>query len=236
MSTFQENISSSAILNRKLIVELRFAPVAEFFDKKGVILEEMAPLIPNSFWSLGDMAIRLSDAQTEDKSRSSIVVEVNRFAFVSSKIDTLQRYVDDVTKMYSILTKTYSKIRIKRIGCRIQGSYKTRSKKFDDVLLGFKQSFPTSLFFDDFSLNGLRLEIRHSQGMYILGPVNVNDSFVNRNFTYDDKKEGVGIGIDTDNFLIDANGEDLNDVERIYDVIRASLAVEKTLIERFGSL
>lgn len=236
MSTFQENINSSTILNRKLIVELRFAPVAEFFDKKGVILEEMTPLIPNSFWSLGDMAIRISDAQTEDKARSSIAVEVNRFAFVSSKIDTLQRYVDDVAKMYSILTKTYQKIQIKRIGCRIQGSYKTRSRKFDDVVQGFKQSFPNNLFFDDFTLNDLRLEIRHDQGMYILGPVNVNDSFVNRNFTYDEKKEGVGIGVDTDNFLIDANNEDLNNLERIYDVIRASLSVEKTLIERFGSL
>ena len=168
MSTFQENINSSTILNRKLIVELRFAPVAEFFDKKGAILEEMTPLIPDSFWSLGDMAIRISDAQTEDKARSSIAVEVNRFAFVSSKIDTLQRYVDDVAKMYSILTKTYQKIRIKRIGCRIQGSYKTRSRKFDDVVQGFRKSFPTNLFFDDFALNDLRLEIRHDQGMYIL--------------------------------------------------------------------
>ena len=236
MPIFKENISSSSILNRKLIVEFRFSPVASFLDKKGEILEAMTPLIPNSFWSFGDVALRISDANTAEKARSSIAVEINRFAYVLSKIDTLQKFVDDVTQMYSILKKVFPTIRIQRIGCRIQGTYKTRSRNFNDVVQGFRKSFPSDTFFDGFELNDLRIEIKHNQGMYILGPVNENDSFLTQDFTYEGRNNSVGIGLDTDNFLIETINGELNDEEKVYDVIRASLSVEKSFVEKFGSL
>ena len=72
--------------------------------------------------------------------------------------------------------------------------------------------------------------------MYILGPVNENDSFLTQNFTYEGRNNSVGIGLDTDNFLIETINGELNDEEKVYDVIRASLSVEKSFVEKFGSL
>lgn len=236
MASFQENIDKSSVLNRKMIVELRFKPIPTFLDKKGKILSEMEGFIPNGFWSFGELAVKISDNNVENLVRTSLAVEINRFAYVSTKIDSIQKYVDDIDSMYKALVQVFPNIEIARIGCRIQGTYKTASRKFDDVVEKFKNHFPDKLFFDGYQLKDLRLEVRHGQGMYILGPVNANDSFLEQNFNYEGRNNGVGIGLDTDNFLVETDPKELNSIEKIHDVIRASLSVEKSLVENFGAL
>lgn len=236
MASFQENIDSSSVLNRKLIVELRFKPIPTFLDKKGEILSKMAEFIPNGFWSFGELAVKISDNNMENHVRTSLAVEINRFAYVSTKIDSIQKYVDDIDAMYKALELVFPDMRIVRIGCRIQGTYKTASRKFDNIVENFKKSFPNNIFFDGFQLKDLRLEIKHGQGMYILGPINANDSFLEQNFNYENRNNGIGIGLDTDNFLVETVQNELNSVEKIHDVIRASLSVEKSLVENFGAL
>lgn len=236
MASFQENIDKASVLNRKLIVELRFKPIPSFLDKKGEILSEMTKFIPNGFWSFGELAVKISDNNAENLVRTSLAVEINRFAYVSTKIDSIQKYVSDIDLMYKALEHIFPNIQIVRIGCRIQGSYKTVSRKFEDVVKKIKNHFPDNLFFDGYLLKDLRLEIRHAQGMYILGPVNANDPFLEQNFNYDGRNNDVGIGLDTDNFLVETSPKELNSLGKIHDVIRASLSVEKSIVENFGAL
>lgn len=77
--------------------------------------------------------------------------------------------------------------------------------------------------------------IRHESGMYKLGPVNSNDPFVLQEFPYKGRNNSIGIGLDTDNFILANDNSNLTDFKDVQNVLEASLAVEKALLERFGA-
>lgn len=107
MSTLNENIDTSAIFNRKIIVEIRYAANANFLDKKGRILSQLTGLIPKAQWGIGDTAFKISDTENEVESRENIAVEVNRLAYVSSKIETIGKYGDNLKKFLIPLLLNY---------------------------------------------------------------------------------------------------------------------------------
>jgi hypothetical protein len=67
--------------------------------------------------------------------------------------------------------------------------------------------------------------------MYHIGPVKEDDPFLIKEFKNPDRNNSVGIAIDTDNYLLKAGNNDINGKNKIKDVITASLAVEKSLVE-----
>jgi len=77
----------------------------------------------------------------------------------------------------------------------------------------------------------LRLQIVYQNGNYHLGPVQENDPFLEREFKNPDRNNSVGIGLDTDNYLSKTDKTNINGKAKIKDVIIASLAVEKSLVE-----
>lgn len=120
---------------------------------------------------------------------------------------------------------------ITRIGCRIQGSYKVKSQKFEQILESFKKAFPSTIFLEDFPSNDLMFRLNYNNGMYTIGPIKENDDFLKKEFPFQDRNNSIGIGIDTDNYLLKTNGNELKDT-KIKDVLVASLAVEKSLFEK----
>ena len=229
----KNNIESSLILNRKVIIELRFIPAPRFLDLKGTILDKINSLniIKGADWSIGDSALKIADNKKEELIKNIVQVEINRISLISSKVDSIEKLVSDFIKLYDTINEVLGNITITRIGCRIQGTYKTKSNEYDKILENFKNSFPSQIFLENFPTNDLRLQIVYQNGTYHIGPVNENDNFLNREFKNPDRNNSVGVAIDTDNYLLKTGNIEIGSKTKIKDVITASLAVEKSLVE-----
>lgn len=229
----KNNIDSSLILNRKVIIELRFIPAPRFLDLKGTILDKIYPLniIKGNDWSIGDSALKIADSNKDELIKNIVQVEINRLSLISSKVDSIEKLVADFLKLYDTIDEVLNGLTITRIGCRIQGTYKTKSTEFDKILENFKKSFPTQIFLENFPTNDLRLQIVYQNGTYHIGPVKEDDNFLIREFKNPDRNNSVGIAIDTDNYLLKTGANNINSKTKIKDVITASLAVEKSLVE-----
>jgi len=230
----KNNIDSSLITNRKIIIELRFNTIPKFLDVKGALLEKINSLkiINAADWTIGDSALKVSDSNDMEQVRNLVQVEINRISLISTKIDSIEKFVDNFSKLYNGVKEILGEPSINRIGCRIQGTYRTKSKTFEDVLKKFKDSFPNQIFLEEFPTTDLRLQIVYPNGTYHVGPLSENDPFLLREFKHSDKNSLFGFAIDTDNYLLRTPNTNLNSFSKIKDVITASLAVEKSLVEK----
>lgn len=231
----KENIEQKLIIRRKLIIEIRFDPNPKFLDNRGKLLEELNSLkiIENSYWSIGEGIIYLSDSNIKENEKIYIIVEMNRFLFVDSSSSSNDEFKNKFEKVKKAVFECFNETKIKRIGCRIFGIYKTQSNKFEKISENFQNLFNNKLFIEDFDVKDLSFTINYQNGRYLVGPVNKNDVFYKDNFPYDDAEE-VGFGIDTDNYML--NLDNILSKDKIIDVFNASLSVEKHLVDMLKGL
>lgn len=227
----KDNIESKNIGNRKFIIELRFDHKVLLSDKKGTIIENIKALnIFNVFhWELGMANFSIYDCMKKNEARNTIIVELNRFSFISSKIDSIDSFYGKFEKIYAEITKEIGPLYIKRIGCRIQGTYRTKSDNYDDIMGKMKSSFPSTFLLDNYPSTDMLFQLIYKNGMYNIGPArDKDDAFVNQNFDESYRINHNGIAIDTDNYITYENGSIL-DKQAIKDVFVLSLSVEKEL-------
>lgn len=159
--------------------------------------------------------------------------------YINSNFSTNQSYCDRLNKIYKVFKDSVGKenIKIYRIGCRIQGTYSTNKKSFDEILDAFIKIFPQQFLLENFQTKDLNFQTSYENGSYNIGPIKNEDPFLKSNFKYDDRNGSIGFGIDTDNYV--SKGEDeMNFISdsKIKDVIIASLSVEKFLFDKLNSL
>ena len=165
----------------------------------------------------------------KNEARNTIIVELNRFSFISSKIDSIDSFYGKFEKIYAEITKELGPLYIKRIGCRIQGTYRTKSDNYDDIMGKMKSSFPSTFLLDNYPSTDMLFQLIYKNGMYNIGPArDKDDAFVNQNFDESYRINHNGIAIDTDNYITYENGSIL-DKQAIKDVFVLSLSVEKEL-------
>jgi hypothetical protein len=230
----KNNIEKDLILNRKIVIEIRFKAQPKFLDLKGTLLDRIHNLniIKNAEWSIGDSGFKISDNKDEILIRNLFTAELNRFSIVSYDVQSIEKFVSDFLKINDVIKEVLGELDILRIGCRILGTYRTKSNQFNIILKKFKESFPDEIFLKDFPTTDLRLQIVYQNGTYHIGPIQKDDGFLQREFRGPDRNNSVGIGLDTDNYLLKTSDNKINSTGKIKDVITASLAVEKSLVEK----
>lgn len=234
----ENTIPLKNINNRKIVIEIRYKTNPLIIDKKGEILSNFIDnnLILNSHWKLGNSDFNLKDNEDDAESRIMIFCDSKKLGIVSSDVSSNEKYFHTVEKAYKVLKNVIPNLVIERIGCRILGTYKTNSILYKDVLKGFKDLFPNQILLEDYVVEDLRLQLMYQNGQYNIGPINKNDDFLNRHFSYSKAIKAVGFGIDTDNFYLKKDiNEKVND-SKIKDVFVASLSVEKSLFEKLKNL
>lgn len=227
----KDNIDSSSVLNRKIVIEIRYEPNLLFLDKKGSLLSEILKLklFKAEHLGLNDTAITIADFNDNTKSRKHIHIGLNRFGFISSQVDTIDSFYNSFLKTYDIIQEIIDISNISRIGCRILGTYKVKSGGYDLILENFKKSFSNNFFMNDFPVKDCNIRINYQNGNYQVGPVSKDDEFLLTQFPYENKNNNPGVCIDTDNFLLKT--DKTLDKMMIKDVYIASLSVEKALYE-----
>lgn len=234
----ENTIPSASICNRKIIIEIRYAAQPIFIDKRGELLNKLNKknIIPNSHWELGTGEVKIFDNINQEDARIVLFADLKRLSIISTKISSNDSFYQLIDKTYKVLKELLGDIDILRIGCRIIGTYKAKSKEYPAILKGFKEMFPSQVLLEEFPVKDLRLQVNYQNGMYNIGPINKNDEFLKNQFPYAECDNTIGFGIDTDNFMLKpAAGNKILD-SNISDVFITSLSVEKSLFEKISTL
>ena len=234
----KDNIQFKSIGNRKFVIELRFNHKATLSDKKGAIIENIKSL--NLFtplhWEMVVANVNLWEGTKKEDNRNLIIIELNRLCFISSKIDSVDSYFDHFCKIYECVEIELGDFDIQRIGCRIQGTYKSKSTDFTTIFNEMQKGFPSQFYLQDFPATDLLFQLNYKNGMYNIGPVKENkDPFIENNFPESYRINHVGFAIDTDNYLTNEISP-INDKKLIKDTYILSLSVEKKLFDNLSSL
>ena len=231
----KDNIEAKYIGNRKIIIEIRFEPKVTMLDKKGELVEVLQHTEAfNVFhWEIDQAEVTLRDTVEKDEADNIAIVAFNRFSFISSKIDSVESFYAKFKKLYQAVLNVLGDITVKRIGCRIIGTYKVQSSDYKGLLDSFKASFPSKFYFDKYPAKDLLFRLDYDNGMYQVSPLDIEDNFYNREFKQSNKQKHVGIAIDTDNYLTNEL-KSINDKDLIRDVYTLSLSVEKELLSNFS--
>lgn len=227
----KDNIEAKYIGNRKIIIEIRFEPEVTMLDKRGELVNSLQKTEAfNVFhWEIDQAEVTLRDTIEKEEATNIVIVSFNRFSYISSKVDSIESYYAKFKKLYQAMYDVLGKVTVKRIGCRIIGSYKVKSSNFKDLLIHFKESFPSKFYLDKYPAKDLLFRLDYDNGMYQIGPVDIEDAFYNREFKQSTTQKHVGVAIDTDNYLTNEL-KSIDDKELIRDVYTLSLSVEKELL------
>ena len=187
-------------------------------------------------WEMGVANVTLWEGAKKEDNRNLVIIELNRLCFISSKVDSVDSYYNHFCKIYECVEKELGGFDIKRIGCRIQGTYRTKSTDFTNILKEIQKGFPSQFYLQDFPATDLMFQLNYKNGMYNIGPVKENkDPFIESNFPESYRINHVGFAIDTDNYLTDEISP-INDKKLIKDTYVLSLSVEKKLFDNLSSL
>ncbi len=235
----KDNIESEAISNRKIVIELRYLPVASVLDKKGTIADAVASakiFKPGNFWEISNNSVRFQNNSEKAQSSTTATVEYNRLSFICTKIDSIDSFFNTFIKFYDVVKTILPSWTITRIGCRIIGSYNASSNDFGILLTEIKKLFPSNFFIEPYNPQNILFKSDYANGMYQIGLLKENDEFFQREFPVNTCKPKVGFMIDTDNYLLKVTDDSIESVENIRKVFVASLAVEKSLYENLRLL
>lgn len=226
----KDNIENKNIGNRKFIIELRYDPIVAMLDKRGQIAEsiEKSKCLGTVHWEINPGEVTIRDHAEKEKSKNIVFITFNRFSYISYKVDSIEGFYSSFKKAYEAVVSVLGDMTIRRIGCRIIGSYKVKSADFNSILNHFKEAFPSKIFMEKYPAKDLSFTLTYENGMYRVGPVNEDDSFYDKEFDTGGCDKHIGIAIDTDNYLTNEIKE-INDKSLIKDVYTLSLAVEKDL-------
>ncbi len=230
----KNTINSSSILNRKLILEVRYEPNPQIVDKRGKILDEIikSNIIPNGQWELGDGMVSVADNLEQNLVSKKCFIDTNRITLMSHCNDTNESFFNNFTTLFNI-AKDNLAIDITRIGCRIQGTYSCKSYKYDNILKGFINLFPSQFFLEEFPSKDLNFHLVYQNGKYEIGPINIDDIWTKQQFQNEKVRiNKPGFAIDTDNYILKTN--EIVKTSSIKDVYLTSLSVEKSLFEKLN--
>lgn len=232
----KDNIDKKYIGNRKIIIELRYDAIPSIIDKKGTIVEaiEKADIINVSQWEIGNEIV-LRDNEIKDDATNIITVTFNRFSLISYTIDSIESYYAKFKKLYDAITTVIGNPNIRRIGCRIIGTYNIKSTNYKDIITHLQEEFPAKFFLAQYPARDFMFKLEYGNGMYQLGPLDMDDDFYEREFRGSKTIKHVGIVIDTDNYLTN-DIKSINDKELIKDIYVLSLSVEKDLYTNLANL
>ena len=234
----EDIIKSSSINNRKIVIEIRYEPNPTVIDNRGLLVKKIidANLIHNAQWELGIGEIKISDSLKASNSKQIIYADLHRLSIISAKKETNASFTHFYDRVLKIFKEVIPSFTIIRIGCRIQGTYDTRSNDYSQLLNNFKSLFPSQFLLDDFNVNDLRFQLNYQNGHYQIGPVGKDDIFLKTEFPFDDVNTNIGFAIDTDNYVIRSKEKSIINDNVIKDVFLTSISVEKSLFEKLNSL
>ena len=178
------NLDSKVIGNRKIIIETRFNPIVSMLDKRGELVDSVLSvgILNTPHWEVGPSEVTFRDSDEREDAKNFLSIRYNRINFQSLQIDSVESYYDKFIKIYDRIIDVIGGSVVQRIGCRVMGTYFTKSSSYDALFMNFLNLFPERLRLNRFPARDFLFNLTYSGGMYQIGPVNLVDPFYDREF------------------------------------------------------
>lgn len=220
----------------RYILELRYPPLVNIFDKRGEILNKIHPIFKSKMehWRVLNSQVIIAD------SFSDIITKQLAVGHIKSSISyedpsTLQEYIDDSHRFLKELKKIFPElIGLSRLGFRIISILEDKnSNNFQDIRDKIKNRFLAKPFPSKIDFNDLRITLTGEQFNITIGPVKEGEDWIKNVFSSPFKEIlEFGIGIDVDSYVKDIDCSNERDLINAINKIQAlSLAIESDLIK-----
>lgn len=220
----------------RYILELRYPPLVNIFDKRGEILNEIYPIFKPKLdqWKVDNAQVIMADSfKTPTK---QIVIGHLRSSIMYEDASTLQEFVDDSNKLLKELKKFFPELDgLDRVGFRIISifdfeifsSFQEVSKKIQETFL--VNPFPSQIDFTD-----LKITLMGEQFGLNIGPVKEGEPWAISMFSNPIKNiPKYGLGIDVDGYANDVNCSTEIELINVINKIQAlTFSIEDDLLNR----
>jgi len=206
---------SKSRLKSRYILEIRYPPLVQTFDRRGKILEKIFPEFEKKaeHWKVENVQVIITDSL--EKGKKQIAISHLRSSVAYEDPDTKSEFLDDCNKFIKLFYDVFPEMKaLKRIGFRSISIFKHKlAKSYNDVFRSIKDNFlcptiPSTLGFTDCSIR-----LSHDTCNVRIGPVKEGEDWIKSAFIHsDDNIPGYGIGLDIDSFTKDlacSNSEEL---------------------------
>lgn len=229
----QDNLSTNSIGNRRITMDLRYRPTMAIVDKRGQIIDafKKAQVFVVNSWGLGNDHIMLRDGEDDSSSKNKVAIGYNRCQFMSYSINSIDEFYARIEKVLKVLKDNIGDLSMRRVACRITGTYKTSQSEFVSLVNSFKEAFPKQFMLDDYPIKDMSFNLIYDYGRYQICPINKDEEIFEEEFDYDGCEKHVGIYIDTDNY-VEIGSDDMFTKQTVKDVFTLSLSIERDLYNK----
>lgn len=233
----QDNISSKFIGNRKISIEVRYAPTMAIIDKRGALIDafKKADIFDVQSWGFGEDRIILRDTEDDDTAQNIVRISYNRCIFRSRSINSVEGYYAQIEKVVKLLNDIIGAFVIRAVYCRILGTYKSNKRDFSEIVDSFKKAFPSQFLLDGYPAKDMTFRLFHEYGNYMICPLSKDDDVFEKEFKADEKNKHLGFVIDTGNQILLEKDQKFS-TQVVKDVYTLSLSIEKDLFNKISSL
>ena len=219
----------------RLILEIRYSPLVQAFDKRGKILEVIHPKFQKKMqhWRTQNVAVHMAD--NFDSPAKQISIDHLRTLIIYEDPGTVEEFKNDCRKLikglYEVFPDEISEI--KRVGVRFISifslpgfsSFQDVFKKIQSVF--YKDDINISLTIDD-----CLVSLKHDHGNIIVGPVKQKEPWIMDRFSLPEENvPNYGFGIDIDSFTAEIGKNDEARLEKIFmDTFQLTTATEMEVL------
>jgi len=221
----------------KYVLELRYPPLVNVFDKRSEILNKIHPIFKSKMehWIVQNSQVIIANS-------FSIMTKQLAVGHLKSSISyedpsTLQEYIDDSHRFLNELKKVFPElVGLSRLGFRIISILEDKkSKNFREVSDKIRNQFLANPFPSKINFNDLKIILTGEQFNLSIGPIKKGEDWIKSIFS--NSLEGIpefGIGIDVDSYVKDIDCSNERDLINAINKIQIlSFSIETDLIQSF---
>lgn len=231
-------MKTKSIHNRKLILELRYDSIPAIIDNRGALSDSLIdiPELNCKAWNISNDTIEAFDSENQNNITKRVFMGMNRLSYIDELAIESSSFFEIFLKIYEVFTSILKEPKIRRIGCRIMGSYETEKGDINMPVPKFLKVFNDDALIQDFPVRDISLTINYSSGQYTIGPIRQSDNWIYQNFKHNKTVHKGGFAIDTDNYAIDNKSKKGIKSSEIKDIYETSVQVEETLFTKLSGI
>ncbi len=222
----------------KFVVELRFEPMPEAFDRRGEVLRILHTRFQKKMkhWSGENVTVKVTDDL--QKPSKQILVEHRRFAVTYEDPGSFSEFVDDAEEAMCLVKDVFgtAMTNVERLGVRFVSILESENAhSYDEAMAEVRGVYlapdlPISIAPNDFNVT-----LRHEAGQLIIGPVKKGEEWIAQMFAHPEQRvPDYGIGTDVDSFASTVTAKDSGE---LISTFRKVLALtQASEIELIGDL
>lgn len=223
----------------RLILELRYPPLLQAFDKRGALLEALSNQFKHKMddWHTDNVTVNLFDDRTAP--RHQISVDHRHCVLAYEDPGTIQEFYDDGKRLIQLLDKIFPSHwnAIDRIGVRFISILRDDSfASFTSINEKVMNTFfiprvPLSLTITD-----CQAVLEHETGRVCIGPVRKGEAWALSMFTLPDTKvPDIGFGVDVDSYVSNPKIESTSEIVKLfYTVFEQTVLTEQEVATALG--